>query len=201
MQAGGKKSGLRTERTYTAAVAALSFQRMQREGHDDAEPSLEWSWPEISLPRITHVLEADSDDDTEDGNSVGGIATAENGQKKIVVELGEAPSPRAGHCATLIEEDDSVLYFGGTAAGPNSTMAFQHMLLYNEVRCLIVDSLVNLICVRNFNETTVRGAGGNLGHKGTQLGSTTRGRRASTRPQQPLSLEDATKVTTTGLTR
>ena len=75
------------------------------------------------------MLDTDSDD--EGDASSGG--TPGNDAKKTVVELGEAPSARAGHCATLIEEDDSVLYFGGTAPGPNSTMAFQHMLLYNEV--------------------------------------------------------------------
>jgi hypothetical protein len=53
--------------------------------------------------------------------------------EKVIIELGDAPSARAGHSATLIEEDDSIVYFGGTAPGPNSTMAFQHMLLYNEV--------------------------------------------------------------------
>lgn len=67
-----------------------------------------------------------------------GAAVPAGGAKKVIVELGEAPSARAGHCAILIEEDDSVLYFGGTAPGPNSTMAFQHMLLYNEVpKCFI----------------------------------------------------------------
>lgn len=132
-----KKSGLRSERTYTAAVASLSSRRMRREGRDDTEVSFEWNWPEISLPRITHVVEPDSDDDTGDVHVAGGVDAPSSSEKKVVVELGEAPSPRAGHCATLIEEDDSVLYFGGTAAGPNSTMAFQHMLLYNEVRHLL----------------------------------------------------------------
>ena len=98
------------------------------------------------MPRITHVVEPDSDDDAGDVHVAGGINAPKSSEKKVVVELGEAPSPRAGHCATLIEEDDSVLYFGGTAAGPNSTMAFQHMLLYNEVRRLPAGS--DSLCAR-----------------------------------------------------
>ena len=40
---------------------------------------------------------------------------------------------KTGHSATLIDEDDSLLIFGGTAPGPNSTMAYEHTLLFSDV--------------------------------------------------------------------
>ena len=57
---------------------------------------------------------------------------AEGGAAPEEVEI-RPPAARAGHSATLIDEDDSLLIFGGTAPGPNSTMAYQHTLLFSDV--------------------------------------------------------------------
>ncbi len=69
-----------------------------------------------------------SDPDAEGTDAAG----AEGGAEPEEVEV-RPPAARAGHSATLIDEDDSLLIFGGTAPGPNSTMAYQHTLLFSDV--------------------------------------------------------------------
>jgi hypothetical protein len=92
------RDGLRTVQTFTAALCTLRTAR--------------------GRPLV--LLSSEEEEEEEEEGVDEDEEEWEWGWPKVE---GTPPEPRSGHSATYVSADNCILYFGGTAPGPNSTMA------------------------------------------------------------------------------